>query len=39
MHILEVSYVTLGKLRQTIDEYYASKIFGLDILKYLMRSL
>ena len=33
------SYVSLGRLRQTIDEYFANKTFGLDILKYLTRSL
>ena len=37
--LLKVSYVTLGRLRQTIDEYFASKTFGLDILGYLTRSL
>ena len=37
--LLKVSYVTMGKLRQTIDEYSANKTFGLDILKYLTRSL
>ena len=37
--LLKVSYVTLGRLRQTIDEYFASKTFGLDILRYLTRSL
>ena len=37
--LLRVSYVTLGRLRQTIDEYFTSKTFGLDILKYLTRSL
>ena len=37
--LLRVSYVTMGKLRQTIDEYFANKTFGLDILKYLTRSL
>ena len=33
--LLKVSYVTMGRLRQTIDEYFAGKAFGLDILKYL----
>ena len=37
--LLKVSYVTLGRLRQTIDEYFAGKTFSLDILKYLTRSL
>ena len=37
--LLRVSYVTMGRLRQTIDEYFASKTFGLDILRYLTRSL
>ena len=36
---LKVSYVTMGRLRQTINECFANKTFGLDILKYLMRSL
>ena len=36
---LRVSYVTMGRLRQTIDEYFANKSFGLDILRYLTRSL
>ena len=34
-----MSYVILGRLRQTIDEYFAGKTFGLDILKYSTRSL
>ena len=37
--LLRVSYVTKGRLRQTIGEYFASKSFGLDILRYLTRSL
>lgn len=37
--LLRVSYVTMGRLRQTIDEYFANKTFGLDILRYLTRSL
>ena len=37
--LLKVSYVTLGRLRQTIDEYFTGKTFSLDILKYLTRSL
>ena len=37
--LLRVSYVTMGRLRQTINEYFANKTFGLDILKYLTRSL
>ena len=37
--LLKASYVTLGRLRQTIDEYFANKTFGLDTLRYLMRSL
>lgn len=36
--LLRVSYVTMGRLRQTIDEYFASKTFGLDVPRYLMRS-
>ena len=37
--LLGVSYVTMGRLRQTIDEYFANKSFGLDILRYLTRYL
>ena len=37
--LLRASYVTMGRLRQTIDEYFANKTFGLDVLKYLTRSL
>lgn len=37
--LLRASYVTMGMLRQTIDEYFVSKTFGLDILRYLARSL
>ena len=38
-YLLRVSYVTMSRLRQTIDEYFANKTFGVDILKYLLRSL
>lgn len=37
--LLKVLYVTMGRLRPTLDEYFAGKTFGLDILRYLMRSL
>ena len=37
--LLSVSCVTMGRLRRTIDEYFASKTFGLDILRYLTCSL
>ena len=37
--LFRVSYVTTDRLYQTIDEYFASKTFGLDILRYLTRSL
>ena len=37
--LLRVSYVTMGRLRQTIEEYFASKTLGLDILGYLTRPL
>ena len=37
--LLKVSCVTMGRLRSTIDEYFAGKTFDLDIPRYLMRSL
>ena len=37
--LLRVSYATMSRLRQTVDEYFASKTFGLDILRYLTRPL
>ena len=37
--LLRAPHVTMGRLRQTIDEYFASKTFGLDIPRHLTRSL
>ncbi len=37
--LLKASYVTMGRLRQTIDDYFAGRTFGLDVFKYLTRSL
>lgn len=37
--LLGMPYVTIGKLREAVTEYFGSKRFGLDIYKYLMRKL
>ena len=37
--LLGVPYITIGKLRDAVTEYFENKVFGLDIYKYLMRKL